>query len=524
MPSIHFRSASFSYTSAIDLLTSITFDLGPGWCGLVGANGSGKSTILSLISGSLAPHAGSVSVDGIVGTCPQAVDKRDPQVVDFSNAWDADAYNLRRRLDLEPDDVVRWPTLSPGERKRWQIGAVLATPPDILLLDEPTNHLDEDGHLILASELRRFTGIGIIVSHDRTFLDRMTTKTLRLDSSSLAVWNSPYSEAKQEWEAVQANVAAKYARAKQERKKADRRLADQRRAAETERARTKRQFRLSGPKDHDAHSAAATGKAAKGDAAMSKAISVAKARADRLSEAEGRFKYTPVPGGDLFFHYQPARRERLLSYSGPIAAGDRVIADEVDVLLGRTDRIRLAGRNGAGKTSLIRHLIHEPDIPPDRILYLPQETDASAAADLIARLAALPADIRGRVLQIVAALGADPSRILASESLSAGEARKLAMAFGMGANAWCLVLDEPTNHLDLPSIERLECALGGYPGAVLMVTHDEHLAAAVTNQEWSMEELSGRVNPSSRQKLRNAVGEPAGSEPPAESRSAGTVW
>jgi ATPase subunit of ABC transporter with duplicated ATPase domains len=523
VPSIHFHTVSFSYSSAVDLLTDVSFDLGRGWSGLVGANGSGKSTLLSLIDGGLEPDAGSVSVEGIVGSCPQAVEDRHSQVTEFAHAWDGDAYNLRRRLKLDPQDIDRWPTLSPGERKRWQIGSVLATRPDILLLDEPTNHLDADGHAILATELQRFPGVGIIVSHDRGFLDHLTIKTLRLSRGALSIWGAPYSEAKPEWEAAQATVQAEYERTKQEREKADRRLADQRRAAETERARTKRQFRLSGPKDHDAHSAAAIGKAAKGDASMSKAISVAKARADRLSEAEGRFKYTPVPGGDLFFHYQPARRERLLSYSGPIAAGDRVIADEIDVLLGRTDRIRLAGRNGAGKTSLIRHLIHEPDIPPDRILYLPQETDASAAADLIARLAALPADIRGRVLQIVAALGADPTRILASESLSAGEARKLTMAFGMGANAWCLVLDEPTNHLDLPSIERLECALGGYPGAILMVTHDEHLAAAVTNQEWSIEELSGRVNPSSRQKRRNAVGEPAGSEPPAGSRSAGTV-
>ncbi len=84
--------------------------------------------------------------------------------------------------------------------------------------------------------------------------------------------------------------------------------------------------------------------------------------------------------------------------------------------------------------------------------------------------------MRGRVLTVLAALGVDPDRLLASRSLSPGEARKLMLAFALGRQVWALVLDEPTNHMDLPGVERLEAALATYPGALLLVSHDEVFA------------------------------------------------
>jgi len=91
-------------------------------------------------------------------------------------------------------------------------------------------------------------------------------------------------------------------------------------------------------------------------------------------------------------------------------------------------------------------------------------------------------------MNVVAALGVDPGILLASREPSPGEARKLALALGLAREAWLLVLDEPTNPLDLPSISRLEAALGDYPGALLVVTHDETLAERVTNERWRFED------------------------------------
>jgi ATPase subunit of ABC transporter with duplicated ATPase domains len=99
----------------------------------------------------------------------------------------------------------------------------------------------------------------------------------------------------------------------------------------------------------------------------------------------------------------------------------------------------------------------------------------------------MPSALRGDVLSIVAALGVDPGRLLVSAAPSPGEARKLAIALGLGRQAKAVMLDEPTNHLDLPSIERLQSALARYPGALVLITHDDGLARACTNTRWLVE-------------------------------------
>lgn len=105
----------------------------------------------------------------------------------------------------------------------------------------------------------------------------------------------------------------------------------------------------------------------------------------------------------------------------------------------------------------------------------------------------LAPESRGRLLGLVAALGVEPDALLGSPRPSPGEARKLALAEGLARRVWLLVLDEPTNHLDLPSIERLEQALGAYPGAIVLVTHDEPFAASLTTTP--LELRGGRIEP-----------------------------
>jgi ATPase subunit of ABC transporter with duplicated ATPase domains len=119
---------------------------------VVGSNGSGKTTLLEILAGELS--ADPVTVRRIpssitVRYCPQRVENITPAIRQFAGRKEGQVRRLMGQLDIAPDDPARWSTLSPGERKRWQIGAALAELPDMLLLDEPTNHLDSGAKRLL---------------------------------------------------------------------------------------------------------------------------------------------------------------------------------------------------------------------------------------------------------------------------------------------------------------------------------------------------------------------------------------
>ncbi|MEN8238431.1 MAG: ATP-binding cassette domain-containing protein [Actinomycetota bacterium] len=491
MSAIHLSHVSFSYSSAVSVITDATFDLGPGWAGLVGANGAGKSTLLSLVTGEHPPDSGAVTVEpaGLPPVlCEQRVDDLTSEIQDFGWDWDGDAVRMRAKLLLDPDQLERWPTLSPGERKRWQIGAALVAQPDVLLLDEPTNHLDKDARDLLVAALGDFRGCGVVVSHDRDLLNHLTTKTIRVHSGRIRLWNGSYDVARVGWLAETAEQAERYEKMKTDRKKLARRLDEQHRKTAQQDAKRIRERRAAGKHDLDTRGTAASYKHERGQKTGAQTVST---MTNSLEKLEGDMEGVSLErerGGDIAFDFEPANKEFLIRYDGPVAAGERDLFT-VDVAVRRGDRIRIAGINGAGKTSLLRHLVESTAIPPDKILYLAQETTANQATEWLAEVTALSSADRGRVMTLVARLGADPGALLQSHQPSPGEARKIALALGLGTPKWLLILDEPTNHLDLPSIERLESALAAYEGAVLLITHDDTLAAATANTTWKVSDV-----------------------------------
>src|SRR5688500_8713725 len=178
MPSIRLVRVGFAYDGRDAVLGDVDLHLGAGWTGVVGANGAGKTTLLHLALGSLLPTSGAVvriPDDALVRLCAQRVDEPGDDVLALAGALDRAAARWRQRLALDPDALDRWATLSPGERKRWQIAAALALEPDVLALDEPTNHLDTAARGLVIGALRRHRGIGVLVSHDRVLLDELCT-------------------------------------------------------------------------------------------------------------------------------------------------------------------------------------------------------------------------------------------------------------------------------------------------------------------------------------------------------------
>jgi ATPase subunit of ABC transporter with duplicated ATPase domains len=515
MSSIRLSGVSFSYRDSVEILSRVSLDVHPGWTGIVGENGSGKSTLLALITGALVPTAGLVTrepEDAIVVSCEQRLGAPTPEIHELAAAWTRDETRLRARLALEPEQLERWPTLSPGERKRWQIGAALAARPDILLLDEPTNHLDAPARALLLGALARFQGIGLVVSHDRVFLEELTTHTLRVHRGSVELFRGTYARARATWHERDQALRQSHEQARQEERALERRrVAEQQKRAGAERQIIARN-RMKGPKDSDARGILATNKAMYAESRHGRNASILRRAVERAADHTASLEIIKERGRSLFVDYEPAPMPYLASIEqAELRAGDPsrhqaandqaapVILRDVRVALGRESRIHIAGPNGAGKTTLMRVLLRTAQAPEQRrehILYLPQVMEPALVAAHLRAMREQDRATRGRILQVAAALGLDPDRLLATDEPSPGEIRKLALARGLGLGAWALFLDEPTNHLDLPSIERLEAALSDYPGAIVLVSHDEPFARALTSTVWRLD--SGHVVPEMR--------------------------
>jgi ATPase subunit of ABC transporter with duplicated ATPase domains len=492
MQSIRATKLAFAHGDRAALFEGVNFHLSTGFYGIVGPNGTGKTTLGRLIAGELEPTSGSLTLlpeESRVVLCEQRVERLVTEVVVFGADESGPARRLRDRLGLVPLDLERYATLSPGERKRWQVGAALFAEPDVLILDEPTNHLDRAARDLILSALERFSGIGLVVSHDRELLEHLTAHTLRVHAGTIELFPGSYATARALWEARSGQALEE-----REKRVADRDALEARlQRARREQAKAQRELstrvKQRDRNDSDARSIGAKNLVSWAVGRLGKDARHLRHEVERKGAEIPDFVVDKSIGRSVFARYERAPKPVLAALdAGAIELGGTLLLEHGYLAFERDARIELRGPNGAGKSTLLERL-YGKNLLGEGLLYVPQEITEHEASLSLARLRGLARDERGYVLSIVAALGLDPDRLLATSTPSPGEARKLAIASALARNAFGLVLDEPTNHLDLPSIERLEAALSAYPGALLLVTHDDAFASALTGTVW---EIGGR--------------------------------
>jgi ATPase subunit of ABC transporter with duplicated ATPase domains len=400
--------------------------------GVVGPNGIGKSTLLRLLAGLEEPDSGSV--------------RREPPGLDV-------AYLVQER---DADG------LSGGEAARRYLESVLDADADVLLLDEPTNDLDFAALELLERFVDSHRGGIVAVSHDRAFLERMTAVVeFEAETRRARVYSGGWSEFVEQREAARERHGAAYAGYRVERTRLE------------EQARRMRQWEERG-----------YGQGRK----KKKTKDVKKAAAKKLGRLEQvekpwtpwqlRLELSPRQrGGDVV-----ARLHRAVVERGGFRVGP------LDLELRHGDRLAVLGRNGVGKTTLLKALVGELPLAsgerwlgPGTVLgELPQGQGPFASGerllDAFVDRSGLAA-VEARPLLATFALGADDV-LRPGRSLSPGERSRAAIALLAARGVNALILDEPTNNLDLEAIEQLELALQSYEGAAVLVTHDRRFLEA----------------------------------------------
>jgi ATPase subunit of ABC transporter with duplicated ATPase domains len=510
-------SLSFRAPDGRTLLDNLTLAFGAERTGLVGRNGVGKTTLLRLILGELAPLAGAVSVRGRIGVLRQALQPPPGATVaelmgvaealrrlarieagagteaDFADAdWGLEA-RLAEALagvglaGLDPARPAA--TLSGGQVTRAALAGLIAAEPDLLVLDEPTNNLDAEARGRVAEVLGRWKGGALVVSHDRGLLRRMD-RIVELTGLGARVYGGGYdlyaerkaAEAAAAERALDAaeRTVARVARETQvvAERKARRDAAGKRYA----RSGSAPRILLGGLKRRAEESAGRGEELAerlKGEAAED--LAQARAQVEAVRTLAFELPSSGLPGGRTVL----AMEDVAFAYpGGPGRLGG------VTLQIEGPERVAVTGPNGAGKTTLIRLAAGELEPTAGQVrrhvrtAFLDQQTALLRAEETLVeaflRLNPGAGDNRAR-----AALARFLFRNVAAEkrvaALSGGERLRAALACVLMADQppQLLILDEPTNHLDLDSVAAVEAALAGYDGALLVVSHDPDFLEAV---------------------------------------------
>lgn len=504
-----FEHVTFGYTD-VSVLNDVCFSLHEKErVGLLGGNGEGKTTLLKLMTGELKPDSGKIvqknglkvgyleqsggfsSQSSVYGAMEEVFEEdrnliarlreTERQMAEADeNAMRvlaARCENLTKRIaardsyhfDVRIKTVLggmgfadryeqKVATMSGGERTKLKLCRLLLEEPELLILDEPTNHLDLNTLFWLEEYLASYKGALLLVSHDRYFLDRLTSRTLELERGVLTSYKGNYT---------------KYRILREERRKEERREYEKQ-LEEIAKLKTYIERNI----------------------VRATTASSAQSRVKQLEKMQLAEAPPPPPAPPVFrFSYDETPYECVLRAEHfDLAADGKMLLRDASFALLRGQKLALLGDNGTGKTTLLKFLLsHDARISYGRyvkIAYYDQENASLDAEERV--LDAFRNEARGmnqtdaRALLARTGLAADDVQKKVGE-LSGGLKAKLSLALLQAKRGNVLVLDEPTNHLDLPAREALEEALRAFDGTILFVSHDRRFVESVATRIAALE-------------------------------------
>ena len=528
-PSFILHQVTCQFPTGDTLFGPLNLTLEPSLCALVGRNGSGKTRLLRLLAGLDEPATGHIERFGshawvaqqhvispqttlaellgydAIFTARKRIDSGDYQPDDLElldGHWDvaerlSEAFSNAQLPQFDPDKPAG--ELSGGERIRALLCGAFTAEADFMLLDEPTNHLDRQGRAWFYDQLSRFQGGVLVASHDRELLEQVP-RILELSVSGLRSYGGNYADYQTQRDAEQQAARAALEHAATERKRTRVRMQkehddSQRRSAKTLRTVDTLNIASFERVKYKGAAKERIGSWKKQHSEQNEALNASVKKARERVEEDNPVMFT-LPGNQIPDGKQVLVLEDLVLPHVPVPP-----------LNWRMDgpmRVALKGPNGCGKSTLFKILLGEiaPRSGTCKVsvscAYLDQHLsrlDLSQSVMTHLNLSHTPLEegvLRTRLAQLQ--LGADKVT-LPLEELSGGERLKAALACVLwrAEATQLLLLDEPTNHLDLASVQAIEAALAGFPGALLVVSHDEAFLRGLTlTHEWVWEEAGWR--------------------------------